>query len=270
MLLFSNIRDKINKKQALKVVIGLNNFNVSKIIQKVKAAEIAKATYVDVAANSIILHEIRKKSSIPICVSSIDFSELYRCFQAGADLLEIGNFNVFYKKDIMLSAQQIISLADKLIKKAPNATICVTVPCYVSLAKQVDIAKRLEKLGVYMIQTEGYSNTGKLPLVRSLKNASLSLSSTYILSQNVQIPVISASKINPLSASTAILAGAYGVAIGSFLYDKDNLWNLTESIFSVVRSIEIYNNTLIDSKNISLCQNIICNYIVLDRIKVLY
>lgn len=268
MSLLFNISDKIDKKQGLKVVIGLNNFSINKIMQKVKASEISRATYIDVAANTMILNHIRQQSQIPICVSSIDFSELYSCFQAGANILEIGNFDFFYKKKIILSSQQIICLADKLITKAPNALICVTVPCYLSLAKQVDMAQKLEKLGVYMIQSEGYNYNRYLPLTYPFTNSSLSLSSTYILSKNVEIPIISASRINPLSASTAILSGASGVGIGSFLSSHDNLWNLAQSIFAVAKSMQTHNNILIDSKNLSLYYSITCNCIILDRISV--
>lgn len=212
MSLSSKIINEIDEKQVIKVVTGLNNFNVNKIMQRVKAAEVAKATYVDLAANPTILNEIRKKSQIPMCVSSIDFNELYSCFHAGANLLEIGNFGAFYKNKITLSNQHILYLADKLITKVPNIPICVTIPCYLSLLSQTSLAKQLQDIGVHLIQTEGYGYYIKLPLIRSFKNAYLSLSLTYVLSKTVHTPLISAYNINSLSAPVAISCGASAVA----------------------------------------------------------
>lgn len=223
----------------LKVIIGLNNFNTRDIISKVQAAERAGATYVDIAANVSILREVQVLSSIPICVSSIDVNELVKCYNAGADILEIGNFDIFYAKGLTFSEEQVFKLAENLRSLLPNATICVTIPHQLSLTDQVVLAKSLENLGIDLIQTEGSSSYKYIDnnLVNSVFNASSSLSTTYILSKYINIPIISSSGITPLTAPIAISYGASGVGIGSFFNSSISPLIRSKSIGSLIYSI---------------------------------
>jgi Protein of unknown function (DUF561) len=239
MALHPRIHSAAKKQQIVKIIAGLSNFNLQQVLIRVKAAEIGGATYVDIAANMHILLEVKKISSLPICVSSIDPYELANCFNAGADMLEIGNFDVFYEKGINFSAQQILALAQKTINLVPSASICVTMPHTLSLHDQIALSKKLELLGVDMIQTEGVGSKFKLcnNLLGSINKASASLSSTYALIQDLSIPIISASGITPLSAPVAVSYGASGVGIGSFLSFHDSILDASISIDSIVRSI---------------------------------
>lgn len=268
MSLPSKVEYQLYKKQVLKVVIGLNNFSVSKVMKKVQAAEIGEATYIDIAANTSILSEIKRKSLLPVCVSSIDPSELSCCWKAGADILEIGNFDVFYKKGVELPISHIMDITGQLLNSVSNAPVCVTIPYYLPLSKQINIAKQLERMGVCMIQTEGSNYYHTSSLIQSFSCSCFSLSSTYVLSKNVKIPVISASRLNSLSASVAIACGAHGVAIGSFI-KQDDTTNLSEFVNSIIRAIEKNKYLSMSSKNIILNQNISCTYLKLNYLKVL-
>lgn len=240
MALYSQIKEACKNKKILKVIIGLDNFNLGDTVRKVKSAERAGATYVDIAANVQILKEVKSISSIPVCVSSIDIDELIACFIAGADILEVGNFDIFYAKGLTFSKNQIFNLAKDLRSKLPRACICVTIPHKLSLNDQISLAIQLEDIQIDLIQTEGcssHNNHSENNLVYSVSNASSSLSSTYAFSKYISIPIISSSGINPLTAPIAISYGASGVGIGSFFNFSSSSFLRSKNIGSVVYSI---------------------------------
>lgn len=255
MSLHPAIAQAFKDRRVLKVITGLNNFNVKEIILKVQAAEIGRATYIDIAANTEIIQEVKRITSIPICVSSIHIDELCRSFEAGADILEIGNFDIFYEKNIYFTKKQIEDLTMELISRIPNASICVTIPHYLSLNKQIELAKKLETLGVDIIQTEGISSkvNSNNYLLNSIYNASASLSSTYVFSQHVNIPILSSSGINALTAPIAIAYGASGVGIGSFFNSSNNIFNLASTIYSIMASMNCSKPIDCQLKNYLLC-----------------
>lgn len=240
MALYYQIKEACKNKTLLKVIIGLDNFNLGDTVRKVQSAERAGATYVDIAANVQILREVKSISSIPICVSSINIDELIACFFAGADILEVGNFDIFHTKGLNFSKEQIFNLAKDLRVKLPEACICVTIPHKLSLNDQILLAIQLEKIPIDLIQTEGYSshnNQSENHLLYSISNASSSLSSTYVFSKYISIPIISSSGINPLTAPIAISYGASGVGIGSFFNLSSSSFLRSKNIGSVVYSI---------------------------------
>lgn len=247
MALYYQIKEACKNKKILKIIIGLDNFNLADTIQKVQSAERAGATYVDIAANVQILKEIKAISSIPICVSSIDIEELIACSIAGADILEVGNFDIFHAKGLTFSKNHIFNLAKDLRSKLPEACICITIPHTLSLDDQISLAIQLENIHIDLIQTEGYSshnNHSENHLVHSISNASSSLSSTYAFSKYISLPIISSSGINPLTALIAISYGASGVGIGSFFNSSSSSFLRSKNIGSVVYSI--YNSLLLN------------------------
>lgn len=247
MALHYQIKEACKNKKILKVIIGLDNFNLGDTVYKVQSAERAGATYVDIAANVQILKEIKCITSIPVCVSSIDIHELIACSIAGADILEVGNFDIFYAKGLSFSKNQVFNLAKDLRSKLPKACICVTIPHKLSLDDQISLAIQLEQIQIDLIQTEGYSSHNyhsKNHLVHSILNASASLSSTYAFSKYISIPIISSSGINPLTAPIAIFYGASGVGIGSFFNLSSSSFLRSKNIGSVVYSI--HNSLLLD------------------------
>nr|SCW22937.1 Hypothetical protein ycf23 [Nemalion sp. H.1444] len=241
MTLHSSISKACEQKQMLKVIIGIDNFNVSNVMHKVKAAHVGGATYIDISANLQIIDEVKAVvPSLPVCVSSIDIDELVSCYDAGADMLELGNFDIFYDRGISFSPQQILDLASKLLIRIPDASICATIPHKLSLVQQIDLAKTLESIGVDMIQTEGISSKYKIcdKLSNSIKRSSASLCSTAVLSTYLTIPIVCSSGINSLSAPLAMLYGASGIGVGSFFDHFDRTLFLSHEIARIMKSIE--------------------------------
>nr|QCI06528.1 hypothetical protein [Erythroglossum lusitanicum] len=243
-------------KRVIKIISGLNNSNINQIIKIVKSAELSRASYIDIVANTKIIKIIKSITYLPICVSSIDPLELYNCVIAGADLVEIGNFDCFYKKGLTLSSDQILQLAKETRELIKDRDICVTIPCIFKLSHQIQLAQDLEALGINIIQTEGliskYNNKSNKEYDKifcSTNIASETLSSTYTISRYVNIPVIAASGINYISSSIAMFYGASGIGIYSEIKYKKTIYDMTfylnQIYFSLYYQKKIYNNNFL-------------------------
>ncbi len=167
-------------------------------------------------------------------------------------MLEIGNYDIFYKQGIFLSQQYILNLAKEARNLFNDLDICVTIPYTLSLNEQIQLSCQLEFLGIQVLQTEGLKiqSPVKYNKLTELINISLPvLSSTYAISKAVKIPVIAASGVNCSIASLAMLYGASGIGIGN------SVINCSNSLSKFIYISEIFNS--INSNNIILNDNII-------------
>ena len=87
-------KDHLSAKRAVKVIAGIDNFDIDNVKKVVKAAEVSGASAVDICADEHIVSEIRNMTEMPLFVSSIVPSELARAVELGADAIELGNFDV--------------------------------------------------------------------------------------------------------------------------------------------------------------------------------
>lgn len=250
-LFYTKLSNSFKSKKVIKIISGLNTFNMKKIYQILKAAEIAKASYIDLSANTKAISFFKKITHLPLCVSSIDPLELYNCSIRGADIIEIGNFDVFYEKLISFSTFDILKLSIATRKLIHNKDVCVTIPHLLNLYEQIYLAKRLEKLGVNFLQTEGLHwnisnsyislNDYKYDIIsRSFYIAAPTLSSTYVVSRSVKIPVIASSKINYISSSIASSYGASGIGIKSVIYNKNTVYQMSLYISEMLYIIDFF------------------------------
>ena len=98
MTIHPQLRQAFARKNALKVISGLNNFDNARVATIVKAAAAGGATFVDIAADSALVHDIRQITDLPICVSAVEPNLFVDAVKAGADLIEIGNFDSFFDR----------------------------------------------------------------------------------------------------------------------------------------------------------------------------
>jgi len=54
--------------------------------------------FVDIAADSDLIQLSRQLTNLPICVSAVEPERFVKAVAAGADLIEIGNFDSFYAR----------------------------------------------------------------------------------------------------------------------------------------------------------------------------
>ncbi|MBP3821415.1 DUF561 domain-containing protein [bacterium] len=212
-------KQHLDQKRAVKVIAGIDNFDIENIKKVVSAAEKSGASAVDICAKEEIISEIRSMTDMPIFVSSVVPSELVRAVELGADAIELGNFDVLYKTGKTFSAQDVLNLVSetKTLLGEREVFFCVTIPGEISTADQIELAQKLEAMNIDLIQTEGHYNSDiKLEGARALMDrAELTLSNTVELVRNVDVPVMTATGINPTTAPFAFAAGASAIGCGT-------------------------------------------------------
>ena len=220
---------------ALKAIGGLNNFDADKVAATIRAADFGGATFVDIAADPALVQLAKKLTNLPICVSAVEPEKFVAVVAAGADLIEIGNFDSFYAQGRRFEAEEVLALTHQTRALLPDVTLSVTVPHILQLDQQVHLAEELVKAGAEIIQTEGGTSShpthsGVLGLI---EKAAPTLAAAYEISRAVSVPVLCASGISSVTAPLAIAAGAAGVGVGSAI----NQLNSEVAMIAAVRGL---------------------------------
>ena len=219
-----SFKQALSEKRAVKIISGIDNFDEEKVRKVVLAATNAGATAIDICAKPEIVAMVRTITDLPIFVSSIVPEELAHAIALGADAVELGNFDALYKKGISFNSEQVLNLAKRTKELIGDTFFCVTVPGELEISEQIELARELENLGVDLIQTEGhFSNESPSNGVRGLiERAELTISNTIELTRNIELPVMTATGINPTTASLAFAAGASAIGCGSCVNKLDS------------------------------------------------
>ena len=212
-----SFKKDLEAKKAVKIIAGIDNFDIENIKKVVKSAEMAGASAVDICADAEIVKEIRSMTELPLFVSSIIPEELARAVELGADAIELGNFDVLYKNGTSFSKDEVLALVKRTINLVgEDVFFSVPIPGEISIADQIEMARELETMHVDLIQTEGHFSKEQADGVRGLmERAELTLSNTVELSRNVEMPIMTATGINPTTAPFAFAAGASAIGCGS-------------------------------------------------------
>lgn len=235
MTIHPKLQRAFAENRALKIISGLNNFDRARVAATVKAADLGGATFVDIAANPDLVKICRELTNLPICVSAVDPEQFVLAVAAGADLIEIGNFDSFYARGRRFEAAEVLELTQKTRSLLPDITLSVTVPHILALSDQVQLAEALVKAGADIIQTEGgvSANPTHAGTLGTIEKAAPTLAAAYEISRAVSVPVLCASGISNVTAPLAIAAGAAGVGVGSAV----NQLNSEVAMIAVVRSL---------------------------------
>ncbi len=212
----------LNERRAVKVIAGIANFDVENVLEVVRAAEIAGAQAVDVAATPEIVKAAKAATQAAVFASSVEPEALAAAVAAGADVVELGNFDALYDQGLFLSAEEVLELAQQTVALVQGqALVSITVPGHLTLESQIRLAEQLEALGVDMIQTEGAARVlASEPTVKSLtqpEKEAITLRNTRALVKATRLPVITASGITADNITAALEAGAAGVGVGSYI-----------------------------------------------------
>ncbi len=235
MTMHPSLQRAFFNRNALKVISGLNNFDPKSVAATVQAAHHGGATFIDIAADPALVKTVKLLTNLPICVSAVEPEKFITCVNAGADLIEIGNFDSFYVKGRKFEAEEVLALTKETRALLPRITLSVTVPHILKLDQQVQLAEELVEAGADIIQTEGGTssrpnNPGTLGLI---EKAAPTLAAAYEISRTVSIPVLCASGISSVTAPLAVAAGAAGVGVGSAI----NQLNSEIAMIAAVRGI---------------------------------
>lgn len=237
----------LSEKRAIKVIAGIDNFDIEKIKKVVSAAEQAKASAVDLAYGENIYQIAKELTELPIFVSSINPQELANAVEYGADAIEIGNFDALYRKGMRMGADEVLAIVNETLTalNGRQTFISVTVPGHIEVSEQIKLAQALEALNIDLIQTEGAAtieaqSAGARGL---LETAQVSISNTLELTRNTEIPVMTASGITTTTAPLAFAAGASAVGVGSCVNKLDSVI----SMIAVIRTLVENASTKVES-----------------------
>ena len=240
----AQVLQQLKEKQFVKVISGIDNFDIDKVSQVVRAATVAVANAVDVAARQDIVKLARQTTHLPVFASSITPQDLALAVANGADVAEIGNFDSLYKDGHFLTYSDVLSLTEQTLALIPkNALICVTIPGFLPMEAQIRLAQAVEELGVAMIQTEGIhkeitANNRVLNTMTAEEKALASFKCTAELVQAVNIPVMTASGISSSNAAIAFENGASAIGVGSAVNRLMLENEMIEEVLRIVRSVK--------------------------------
>lgn len=238
-MMHPHLQSALAERRAVKIISGLNNFNRDHVTAVVKAAEQGGATFVDIAADPKLIRMVRQSISLPICVSAVEPQKFVEAVGAGADLIEIGNFDSFYAQGRQFSAVEVLELTQHTRSLLPTTPLSVTVPHILDLDQQVHLAGQLVEAGANLIQTEGGtschpSHSGTLGLI---EKAGPTLAAAYEISRAVNVPVLCASGLSNVTAPLAIAAGAAGIGVGSAINRLNDELAMIATVRSLVESL---------------------------------
>ncbi|MGA7937975.1 MAG: DUF561 domain-containing protein [Kovacikia sp.] len=231
----STLQNALEQGYALKIISGLNNFDAERVAATVRAADRGDATFVDIAADPDLVRLAKQFTHLPVCVSAVEPEQFVAAVDAGADLIEIGNFDSFYAQGRRFEAEEVLALTQATRQLLPSIMLSVTVPHILPLDQQVQLAEDLVTAGANIIQTEGGTSShplhsGSLGLI---EKAAPTLAAAYEISQAVTVPVLCASGLSNVTAPMAIAVGAAGIGVGSAI----NQLNSEVAMIAAVRSL---------------------------------
>ncbi len=249
------LREAFANQSLLKVISGLNNFDAISVSQVAKAAQAGGATLLDMACDSGLVQMVKRQVQIPICVSAVEPSLFGECIEAGASMIEIGNYDSFYSQGRVFEAEEVLSLTRETRSLYPNVVLSVTVPHFLPLHCQSALALELVDCGADVIQTEGGTSASPLSpgTLGLIEKASPTLASVFDISQTFQqhgltVPLICSSGLSSVTIPLAYASGACGVGVGSAI---NRLTNQIEMI-AMVRTLEA---SVMNSRHLSQVSN---------------
>jgi thiamine monophosphate synthase len=233
------LKNAFAQHRALKVISGLNNFDVENVLAVAMAAEAGGATFVDIAADVELIRQVRAAISLPICVSAVEAQKLVEAVEAGADLVEIGNFDSFYAQGRRFEAAEVLALTKETRALLPHVTLSVTVPHILALDEQVALAEALVEAGADIIQTEGgtSSNPVSAGILGLIEKAAPTLAAAHAIARAVNVPVMCASGLSDVTAPMAIAAGATGIGVGSAINKLNDPLAMVAAVRQLVESL---------------------------------
>lgn len=243
MTIHPQLQQAFDQHRVLKVISGLNNFDANRVAAVVKAADRGGATFVDIAAHPDLVALAKELTNLPICVSSVEPREFVTAVKAGADLIEIGNFDCFYAQGKRFEAEEVLALTQEVRSLLPHITLSVTVPHILTLDRQVALAEELVAAGADIIQTEGgtSSNPRSAGTLGLIEKAAPTLAAAREISRAVSVPVLCASGLSDVTVPMAIAAGAAGVGVGSAINQLNDEVAMVAAVRSLVEALATVN-----------------------------
>ena len=234
----------LKNKNFVKIISGIKNYDKQRVTSIVVAAESGGASAVDICDDPEIIKTVKSSVETPVFVSSIDPLKLIAAQSLGADVLEIGNYESFYKEGKMFTPREIMDTLQFVRKSIPNdVLICCTVPATLEIENQLKLAKELVNAGADILQTEGFApdtpdterkDQTYLDILKVVSTLASTLELRKILPD---INIITASGITPTTAPLSISTGANGIGVGTYINSLATQADMKNRVKEVVGSV---------------------------------
>jgi thiamine monophosphate synthase len=241
-LALARLNQALVNRRLVKVIAGIENHDLDHVLEVVRAAGAAGAQAVDVAADPAIVSAVREASDLVVFASAIEPTELARAVEAGAHVVELGNFDGLYRRGQFPTASQILAWTrETRALIGDRAPLCVTISGRLPLAVQLDLARDLQAAGADLIQAEGVLGLAEGSGIHaSLTAITSALANAAEIARVVEIPVILAGGLNAENVAFAHATGACGVGVGRSISGAGDLEAMTRTARAVVESLARY------------------------------
>ncbi len=234
------LQKSFEHRRVLKVIAGLGNFDSVSVEMVSRAAGSGGADLLDVACRPDLIEMAILASGLPVCASAVEPALFPQAIEAGASMIEIGNYDSFYPKGRFFSASEVIDLTLQTRKLLPHVVMSVTVPHVLPLDQQAQLTVDLVEAGADIIQTEGGTSSralsaGALGMIEKAAPtlAAVSTISEHLHKEEINVPLLCASGLSSITVPMAFAAGASGVGVGSAV----NRLNDSIAMLAVIRRL---------------------------------
>lgn len=224
----------------VKVIAGIENYDVANVRDVVKAATLAGAHAVDIACDAELIARVKAETNLVVFVSATEPAKLIAAAEAGADVLELGNFDAMYARGIEPTADEILAWTRE-VKAAvgDRLPLCVTISGRLPLATQLDLATSLQAAGADLIQSEGVqSSVDVVDTQSAIASITAALANAAEIRRVIELPLFVAGGITPANAAFAIAAGANGVGVGRAVSRCATVSEMESVAANVVKALE--------------------------------
>ncbi len=254
------VLNALKNNNFVKVISGIQNYDKAKALKVAMSAELGGATALDICDDSEIIKAVRASVQLPIFVSSINPEKLVTSQAHGVDVLEIGNYESFYKESRLFTPKEVLEIAKKvkgLMSK--DVLLCCTIPSTLETETQIKLGKDLLNLGVDILQTEGF--TLETPasdrddaVYNDILKAASTLTNTFRLREALKDAfIITASGITATTSALAAIMGANGIGIGNYINSFYDQIEMTEKVKEVVENVNRFTiQTTKETKSLAL------------------
>ncbi len=249
------ILNALKNKSLVKVISGIQNYDKQKTLKVAMAAELGEATALDICDDSEIIKTVRASVQLPIFVSSINPEKLVTAQAYGVDVLEIGNYESFYKESRLFTPKEILEITRKvkgLISK--EVLLCCTIPSTLETETQIKLAKELLGLGVDILQTEGFTLETPVSdrddvVYNDILKAASTLTNTFRLRESLpDANIITASGITTITSSLAFAMGSSGIGVGYFINSLYDQIEMTERVKEVMENVSRFSSQVMEKE----------------------
>lgn len=229
----------LTERRLLKVIAGIENFDMAAVVSIARAAQAGGAQAIDIAADAAIISAVKTAApELIVFVSSTTPAKLVEAAQAGADVLELGNYDALYRQGVHPTKDEILGWAREVRTGAPGVPLCVTVSGHLPIAGQLELATALETLGVEILQTEGQVGPESDDTFLALAGAVSALGNTAEIRKAVKLPLLLAGGFNRVTAAFAVAAGADALGVGKAVTRLANEASMTTEVRALKEALD--------------------------------